>query len=326
MIGAGGVTTANSVIKNCSLLEEKKKMTFSNTNEKTEYMVIPAKGAEVKTVTAKVKRGSIQRVAEHKMLGTWIDERLEYMINITKQKKNLQFMISTTKSAASTKTVGRLAVEGRLKLGEAVIMKSLLHNAEAFHNYTKKEIDELEKMQGTILRQFLEVPGSTTYYGLLMETGWLTMEARLHYRKLMLFHNIMTSDDKRVLKKLLQREENREGTWYSNICKIKERYDIQLDVEEAGKAKWKTHIKGNIRRKTEEIVREECKKMTKARTVMDDKYELKQYLKDLHIQSVDIFGDLSEYFTFVMIKVFIIKLRIALAPQSRNHILEFIFL
>ena len=172
-------------------------------------------------------------------------------------------------------------------MGEAVIMKSLLHNAEAFHNYTKKEIDELEKMQGTILRQFLEVPGSTTYYGLLTETGWLTMEARLHYRKLMLFHNIMNSDDKRVLKKLLhvQREENREGTWYSNICKIKERYDIQLDVEEAGKAKWKTHIKGNIRRKTEEIVREECKKMTKARTVMDDKYELKQYLKDLYIQS-----------------------------------------
>ena len=40
---------------------------------------------------------------------------------------------------------------------------------------------------------------------------------------------------------------------------------------------------------------------------------------------VDIFGDLSEYLTF-MIKIFIIKLRIALAPQSRNYILEFIFL
>ena len=41
---------------------------------------------------------------------------------------------------------------------------------------------------------------------------------------------------------------------------------------------------------------------------------------------VDIFGVLSEYLTFVMIKIFIIKLRIALAPQSRNYILEFIFL
>ena len=40
---------------------------------------------------------------------------------------------------------------------------------------------------------------------------------------------------------------------------------------------------------------------------------------------VDIFGVLSEYLTFVIIKIFIIKLRIALAPQSRNHILEFIF-
>ena len=285
--GAGGVTTANSVIENCSILEEKKKMTFSNTNEKTEYMIIPAKGDALKTVTAEVKRGSIQRVAEHKMLGTWIDERLEYMINIAKRKKNLQFMIGTTKSTANTKTVGKLAVEGRLKLGEAVIMKSLLHNAEAFPEYSKKEIEELEKVQGTILRQFLEVPSSTPYYGLLMETGWLTMEARLHYRKLMLFHNIMNSDDRRVLKKLIlvQREENREGTWYYNICKLMEIYDIKLDVEQSVKSRWKKVVKENIRKKTEENVREECCNMTKTRTVKNDKYELKQYLKELYIQS-----------------------------------------
>ena len=285
--GAGGVTTANSVIENCSILEEKKKMTFSNTNEKTEYIVIPAKGDTLKTVTAEVKRGSIKRVAEHKMLGTWIDEKLEYMINIAKRKKNLQFMIGTTKGVASTRTVGKLAVEGRLKLGEAVIMKSLLHNAEAFHEYTKKEIEELEKIQGTMLRQFLEVPSSTPYYGLLMETGWLTMEARLHYRKLMLFHNIMNSDERRVLKKLLlvQRQENREGTWYSSICKLTERYKIELDVEKSVKSRWKTHVKENIRSKTEEIVREECCRMTKTRTVKNDQYELKKYLKDLYISS-----------------------------------------
>ena len=276
--GAGGVTTANSVIENCNILEEKKKMTFSNTNEKTEYMVIPAKGKEIKTVTAQVKRGSIQRVAEHKMLGTWIDEKLEYQINITKRMKNLQFMIGTTKGVACTKTVGKLAIEGRLKLGEAVIMKSLLHNAEAFPNYTKKEIEQLEEIQGTMLRQFLELPCSTPYYGLLMETGWLTMEARLHYRKLMLYHNIMNSDDRRVLKKMLlvQREENREGTWYYNICEIMEKYEIQDDVEKSGKSKWKKEVKENIRRKTEETVRKECCKMTKTRTVKHNKYELKQ--------------------------------------------------
>ena len=285
--GAGGITTANSTIGNCAILEEKKKMTFNNTNEKTEYMVIPAKGDIARSVTAKVKRGSIQRVNEHKMLGTWIDETLEYRININKRKKNLQFMISTTKTRASAKNIGKLAVEGRLKLGESVVIQSLLHNAEAYHDYKRNEIDELEKMQGTILRQYLEVPNSTPYYGLLMETGWLTMEARLHYRKMMLFHNIMNSDERRVLKKLLlvQREENRAGTWYNNLCKTMEMYGIELNVEESSKHKWKNLVKEQIRKKTEEIVREECCKMTKARSVKDDIFELKQYLKDLHIRS-----------------------------------------
>jgi len=156
-------------------------------------------------------------------------------------------------------------------------MKSLLYNAEAFPVYTKKEIEELEKVQGTILRQFLEVPSSTPYYGLLMETGWITMEARLHYSKLVLFHNIMQSDNQRVLKQLLiaQKEENREGTWHHNICQLIERYEIELDVEETTKEKWKDEVKGKIRKVAERIVREHCCSMTKTRTVKNDKFELK---------------------------------------------------
>ena len=46
------------------------------------------------------------------------------------------------------------------------------------------------------------------------------MEERVMYRKVMLFHNIMNSDDDRLVKKMIeeQERENESGTWYDDLC------------------------------------------------------------------------------------------------------------
>ena len=90
-------------------------------------------------------------------------------------------MIGTAKRGASTKNMGILAIEGRLKIAEIVIIPNL-YNAEAFAEYTKQEIEALEKLQASMFRQLLEVPKSTFYVGILTETEWLTVEAQLDYR------------------------------------------------------------------------------------------------------------------------------------------------
>ena len=56
-------------------------------------------------------------------------------------------MISVAKGIGSTKNVGVLAVEVRLAIGESGILSSVLFNAEAFAHYSKKEIEELEKLE-----------------------------------------------------------------------------------------------------------------------------------------------------------------------------------
>lgn len=45
------------------------------------------------------------------------------------------------------------------------------------------------------------------------------MEARIAYRKLMLYDNITHSDNKRVIKEIMmvQQQENREGTWLKEV-------------------------------------------------------------------------------------------------------------
>ena len=201
-------------------MEEKKKMTFNNKRGKTEYLVAGNDNKnEICTVSGKVKKGFIERVNEHKMLGTWIDETGNYGINSRKKQEKLQYMISSINTKASPKNIGVYAVEARLNLAEITIIPSILYNAEAFATYKEEEIKQLESIQLKILVGILGLPKTTPYCALLMEVGWWTMRARLDYRKLMLYHNIVRSDERRQIKKIVQVQvkESRETTWYNTM-------------------------------------------------------------------------------------------------------------
>ena len=82
----------------------------------------------------------------------------------------------------------------------------------------------------------------------------------------------------------MQKEEEREGTWYSNIKKSIKEYKINKNIKEVIKSEWKEEVKDKIRKKAEEEVREECKRLKKTRSVKNDEYEIKVYLKKLPLE------------------------------------------
>ena len=243
-------------------------------------MVMGKGNDEIRTVTATIKKGHIPRVKEHKLVGSWLDETGTYGINIEKKKEKLQYMISSVKNQASPTKVGVYSVESRLGLAEIVIIPSILYNAEAFPHYKEEEIKKLESVQLTILTGILEIPKTTPYCALLMEVGWWTMRARLAYRKLMLYHNIVRSNEKRPLQKILnvQEEERRRTTWLSSTLAEIEKYNITLDPKESLKSTWKKEVKEKITEMSEKEIREKCTNSKKARFVKNDKYEPKEYL------------------------------------------------
>ena len=160
-----------------------------------------------------MKIGKINRVPEHKMLGTWIAASGKYETDINRKKTKLQYMINTVKQRTLPQKMGKYAVDAKLKLAETIIIAGLLHNAEGFPSYTESEIKELEKIQHTIITELLGVPNSTSYLALLLETGFWTMKARVVYKKRMLYKNILKSDSRRTLNSLVkvQKEENRKA-------------------------------------------------------------------------------------------------------------------
>ena len=152
--------------------------------------------------------------------------------------------------------------------------------------YEDHEIANLERVQHKVLIGILGLPTTTSYYSLLMETGWWTMRGRISYRKLMLYHNIITSDNKRVIKKIIKEQEKnrRPTTWYASVRQEMRTYNIDINPEESLKSKWKKDVKEKINTKMEHDIREHCLGKTKGRTVKDDEYGRKEYLDVLNLE------------------------------------------
>ena len=60
-------------------------------------------------------------------------------------------------------------------------MLALLYGLEAWGKTDKDEMNEIEKIQGRALKRIFNVPISTSYIGLIMETGTWPANQRIQY-------------------------------------------------------------------------------------------------------------------------------------------------
>ena len=63
--------------------------------------------------------------------------------------------------------------DGRIQkmLYEKVVLPTITYNMESTTNMTNKEMEDMEMIQGKMLRKIYNVPPSTPYWGLLIELG-----------------------------------------------------------------------------------------------------------------------------------------------------------
>ena len=108
-------------------------------------------------------------------------------------------------------------------------MPALLYGLEAWGKIDKDEMNEIEKIQGRALKRIFNVPISTSYIGLIMETGTWPANQRIQYSIMMLYHNIMNSDHKRVARKILaeQAKSNHKNTMISKVQQIAQQIEVE---------------------------------------------------------------------------------------------------
>ena len=185
--------------------------------------------------------------------------------------------------------VGKEEIRVKLKLYETCLMPALLYGLEAWEKIGKDEKNEIEKIRGRTLKRIFNLPISTSHTGLIMEIGTWPANQRIQCNKMMFYHNIMNSVYKRVARKILAEpsKSNHKNTMISKVRKIAQEIGVKIkNVESVSKSKWKKPVKEKIGKSIEERTRQELINMTKARTIVEDKWERKKYLQECYSDKI----------------------------------------
>ena len=94
----------------------------------------------------------------------------------------------------------------KLKLLDTCHMTALTYGIETWANIRSVEMREIEKIQWKALKRIFQLPVSTTYTDIIMETGIWPAEQKIQYATMMLYHNIKNSDDNRKVKQVVEQE------------------------------------------------------------------------------------------------------------------------
>ena len=168
---------------------------------------------------------------------------------------------------AGRDVVGEMEVVVKMLLYEMTITPTIFYNIEAWTNLRKSDKERLEVIQGKTLKKLLRLPKSTPYWGLLIELGIWPVEWQNKYKKLMLLHNLLHSDDERIAKQIIldQRDTKQSKCWYSEVRETIEDLGLTKDPSKCMKPEWKRSTKEAITKKVKEEANEKKESLKKLR-------------------------------------------------------------
>ena len=278
-------TNINNIVdtaKNLATFEKTKGYTFSIDQKKTAILIAGKKKNKTYEINAEVKNGKIVMTKEYKYVGSWYNEKGNNELRITKKKEKVGYYIQKIKQHGNEFLIGKFAISARIRIYRRIIITTMYYNVEAWSNINKTDMEELEMMQKRILRGMCELPKSTPYMGLLAELGIWPVEQLIHYRQIMLLHNILNSDENRLLRQLIEDQifETWSGCWYEGIKVTCEKYGIELEnIRTWSKYQCKRIVKERIREHILELFQESKQEMTKLRFI--EEFGKKKYLEEL---------------------------------------------
>ena len=159
-----------------------------------------------------------------------------------------------------------------------------MFNTHTWVNITKEEKKAVDKEHYMILRKIFDQKLNTPYIGILLETGLWPYSIAIVYKRLMHFHQLMHSDERRTTKKMILNQMNGKGkgkTWYGEgvepwIDKLGLR-DMGENILEVKKSEWKKRVKEGLNVCVMKELYGQKENMTKLRFTRS--FETQDYIK-----------------------------------------------
>ena len=194
-------------------------------------MIIKSGKGKIEEIKESVKEGIIEKIDEYKYLEWWFSEASNIRRQIHEIKSRSGYIIREIKIMGDKTRVGRH--DGRIQkmLYEKVVLPTITYNMESTTNMKNKEMEDMEMIQGKMLRKIYKVPPSTPYWGLLIELGMRPIEYIIHSKRLMLYYSIIYTKTKKLCKDIIEQQMiyQIKGGFYEEIQKSKDFFEIGIE-------------------------------------------------------------------------------------------------
>ena len=146
-----------------------------------------------------------------------------------------------------------------------------------------KEMDQLETINRSILRNFLQVSKTTPFSALYIELGLIPIQYELKKKKLMMWHRINREESNTLIKNVKYTQVMEDLPWMKQILEIAVELDINLtEAKKVTKEKWKEKVKKQINKKAKEELEAERNKIKRYQLNSTDEIKIneqKDYLQ-----------------------------------------------
>ena len=196
--GIGGKGFVEGVMERCKEKEDEKLWEFST--DKSNWMCVTNRKRKTDNIEVSVKQGRIEKAEKYKYLGNMVNEKGNMDDQLIHMERKVNAVVRETNKICSPGKVGKYEFEGKKLMYDSQIVPSIYFNIEAWTNMRKADVEKLKSIQGQLIRRIFGLPKCTPYIGMLFEMEITPIMKQLLYKKLMLFHNFIHSDDRRVAK------------------------------------------------------------------------------------------------------------------------------
>ena len=208
-----------------------------------------------------VNKTLIKEAHKEKYLGDYITNSASASDTIKDRKSKGYGILGDIRAILEDIPLGNKRLEAGLTLREAWFLNGTLYNSEAWGEFTKADITELEVLDRKILRQCLGAHCKSPSEMLYLESSTLPISSVISVRRLCYLQNILKRHDSEIVKKIYTAQKNNPtpGDWIHRVGKDLETYQINMSEEaitNMAENEWKAYVKLRVRKTVFEDLRE----------------------------------------------------------------------
>ena len=166
-----------------------------------------------------VHGADMKDTCEEKYLGDVISEDGKVDATIKARKNKAYSYLSEIRALLSDMPFGKRRVEVGLMLRDAMFVNGILCNSEAWHNISKKHIEELEVVDHQLLRHIVGAHAKVPIEFLYLETGLIPLTDTVRIRRMLFLQNILKRTDNELIKRIYvsQKAKPVKGDWVKMV-------------------------------------------------------------------------------------------------------------